>query len=144
MARLPAARSRPRAMGLATALMAALAAGAVWCLLALWFRRDLVALAFAVAAISAWILRAHGYARHWLGPVAAVACVAVATLYAFSLRAVMDISGLFGLPVGQAMRETGVAMTLDIALTRLHGWPLAVTALAAACAAWWTIGRRRG
>jgi hypothetical protein len=130
-------------MGVATALMAALAAGAVWCLLAAWLRSDLAALAFVVAAVSAGILRAHGYSRHWFGAVTAVACVGIATLYAFSLRAVIDVSGLFGLPMRQALQQMGWAMPVEIALARLHGWNLAIPALAAACAGWWTLRERR-
>jgi len=129
-------------MGIATSLMSALAAGAVWCLLAIRFHTDLMAAAFGVAALSAWILRAHGYARRWLGALAAMACVMVATVYAFSLRAVLDVSGLFGLPIGEAMRTMGPAMALDVALARLHGWRFAALVLATACAGALTLAWR--
>ena len=48
---------RAHALGIATALMCALAGGAVWCLLSLYSRSDLAAFAFVVALLIAWALQ---------------------------------------------------------------------------------------
>lgn len=139
----PAPPRRPRAIGIATALMCALAGGAVWCLLSMYTRQELPAFAFVVALLVVWALRTHGYAGGWFGAALALACVAVASLYAFSLQAVAQIAALLGLPMRTAMQQMGPAMAFDIAWANLRGWNLGIVAAAAACAVGWMLRRGR-
>src|SRR5262249_49428806 len=54
-----APQRRARWIGVATALMCALAGGAIWCLVALYMRRDLIPLSLPIAAVVVWALRSH-------------------------------------------------------------------------------------
>lgn len=139
---LPAQRHRPRAIGIATALMCALAGGAVWCLLSMYARNELPAFAFVVALLVVWALRTHGYAGGWFGAALACICVALASLYAFSLQAVAQIAALLGLPMRTAMQQMGPAMAFDIAWANLRGWNLITVAVAAASAVGWMLRRK--
>ncbi|MGN6520741.1 MAG: hypothetical protein ACTHK2_15075 [Dokdonella sp.] len=107
--------SRPRAIGIATAIMCALAGGALWCLLSLYSRGDLAGLAFLVALPVAWTLRRHGYCGHWSGALAAGTCVALAAFYSFYLQAVAQVAGMLGLPMRDALLRMSPSMAIDIA-----------------------------
>lgn len=145
MLRNPHAQDRPpNAIGIATALMCALAGGAVWCLLSIYSRSELPVFAFMVALLVVWALRTHGYAGRWFGAALALACVALASLYAFSLQAVAQIAALLGLPMRTAMQQMGPAMAVDIAWANLRGWNLVIVAAAAAWAVGWMLRRTRG
>ncbi|MEO5624690.1 MAG: hypothetical protein ABIQ70_01620 [Dokdonella sp.] len=135
---------RPRAIGIATALMCALAGGAIWCLLSLYSRRDLAAFAFVVALFVVWSLRAHGYAARSTGTVIAICCVALAALYSFYLQAVAQIASLLGLPMRAVLLQMEPGMAVDIAWTNLRGWNLLIVgiAIAGAGAGMW-IGNAR-
>src|SRR5262249_12712481 len=74
-------------VGFATAMMSALAGGAVWSVLVLRTGRDLTIVAFVVALVIAWILRVNGYAGTRLGAALAALCTAVACAYAQCLLA---------------------------------------------------------
>lgn len=132
----------PSALGIATALMCALAAGAVWCLLAIYSRSELAAFAFVVALLVVWALRSHGYAGRRSGAVLAALCVLLASLYAFCLQAVVQVAALLGLPMRTAMRQMGADMAIHLAWTNLRGWNLAIVAVAAACAVFGMLRRR--
>ena len=108
------------ALGIATALMCALAAGAVWCLLSLYSRGPLAPFAFIVAALIAWVLRKHGYAQRPVGA-----------------------ASLLGLPMRDAFRQIDPAMAFDIARANLWGWSGVVIACAAVGAAWLMLRGRR-
>ena len=114
---MPAASpiQRPRAIGIATAAMCALAGGAIWCLLALYSRGDLAWFAFVVAAFVVWTLRAHGYAGRWSGAAIAASCVAIASIYSLYLQAVARMASMFGMPMRSAFTRMDPAMALDIA-----------------------------
>ncbi len=131
------------ALGIATALMCALAAGAVWCLLSLYSRGPLAPFAFIVAALIAWVLRKHGYAQRPVGAAIAVVCVALAAAYAFYLQAVAQVASLLGLPMRDAFRQIDPAMAFDIARANLWGWSGVVIACAAVGAAWLMLRGRR-
>lgn len=106
---------RPRPIGLATALMCALAGGALWCLFGLYARSDLAWFAFVVAAFVVWTLRAHGYAGRWLGALAAVTCTVLASTYALYLQAVARMASMFDLPMRTVFSRMEPAMAIDIA-----------------------------
>ncbi len=128
-------RRRPVA-GIATALMCALAGGAVWCLLSLYSRSDLALLAFAVALPIVWVLRANGYAGSRTGALLAGACVLLASVYSFYLQAVAGIAGMLGVSMRIAFQRMGPAMTFDVARADLGAWDMALVAAAVAFAAW--------
>lgn len=123
---------RARALGIATALMCALAGGAVWCLLSLYSRSELPGFAFVIAVLVAWVLRGHGHASRWSGTLLAPTCVVLASLYAFYLQAVAQVAALFSLPMRVALRQMGTDMAFAIARTNLAGWNLLIVAAAAA------------
>ena len=106
---------RPRPIGFATALMCALAGGALWCLIGLYARSDLAWFAFVVAAAVVWTLRAHGYAGRWPGAFAAVACTALASAYALYLQAVARMASMFNLPMRTVFARMEPSMAFDIA-----------------------------
>lgn len=124
-----------RGLGLATALMCTLAAGAVWCVLTLYAGRDLSVLAVAIALILAAVLRAHGYAGSVAGALLAAACTLVACLYAQYLLATAQIASLLGLPMGTALTRIGPDMALAVIKTRVGAFDAALMAGSAAVAA---------
>jgi hypothetical protein len=129
-------KRRARIAGIATALMCALAGGAVWCLLSLYSRSDLTTFAFVIAAAVAWTLRSHGYAGHWSGALIAACSVLLASVYAFFLQAVAGIASMLGLPMRAALRQMGPAMGLDVARANLDGWNITIVAAATIMAIW--------
>ena len=54
-------------LAVATALMVALAAGAVWCVLQLYARVDLIGLSLLVGLIVAVVVRRQGFAQSGMG-----------------------------------------------------------------------------
>jgi hypothetical protein len=99
--------------------MSALAGGAIWCLLALYARHDLIALSLPIAAIVVWALRAHGYAGRWSGAAIAVLCVVLACAYSLYLQATAQVASLLGLPMRAALLQMGPRMAIDIAWANL-------------------------
>jgi hypothetical protein len=125
-------QQHPRAIGIATSLMCALAGGALWCMLSIYSRSEVVAFAFVVALFVVWTLRAHGYAARWTGVLVAVFCVGLASLYSFYLQAVAQVASLLGLPMRSAFHQMDMAMAIDIAWANLHGWNMVVVGIAMA------------
>lgn len=134
---------RPRLFGVATALMCALAGGAVWCLLALYSRGDLAGFAFVVALCVVWQLRSNGYGGRWSGALIAAFCVALASAYSFYLQAVAQVASLLGLPMRAALVQMEPAMALAIARANLGGWTGVTIAAAILISAWATLRSRR-
>ena len=137
MAELPkpdAPQRRARWIGVATALMCALAGGAVWCLVALYARRDLMPLALPIAAVVVWALRSHGFAGRWSGAAIAAVCVALASAYSLYLQATAQVASLLGLPMRDALVQMGPGMAIDIAWRNLDvaGWAIIGVALGVA------------
>jgi hypothetical protein len=139
-------RLRARRIGIATALMTALAGGAVWCLIALHARHDLIALALPIAAAVAWALRSHGYAGRASGAAIAVACVALASAYSLYLQAAAQVASMLGLPLRAALTQMDPHMAIDIAWANLDAAGIAtlgVAAIIAAAGVLWKLGERR-
>jgi hypothetical protein len=142
MAQQPAVRSPRQAhwIGIATAFMSALAGGAVWCLLALYARHDLIALSLPIAAAVVWALRAHGFAGRWSGAAFAIICVALACAYSLYLQAAAQVASLLGLSMRDALLQIEPRMAIDIAWANLDVGGSAIIALAlivAACGTLW-------
>ena len=139
-------RPRTRRIGIATALMTALAGGAIWCLIALYARHDLIALSLPIAAAVAWALRAHGYAGRWSGAAIAVACVALASVYSLYLQVAAQVASMLGLPLRAALTQMDPHMAIDIAWANLDvvgAATIGVAAVIAAVGVLWTLGERR-
>ena len=138
---------RTRWIGIATALMSALAGGAVWCLIALYARHDLIALSIPIAGIVVWALRTHGFAGRWSGAVIAIACVALSCAYSLYLQATAEVASLLGLPLRAALVQMDPHMAIDIAWAAVDtagAVVIAVALIVAACGTLWaTMPSRR-
>jgi hypothetical protein len=99
--------------------MSALAGGAIWCLLALYARHDLIAFSLPIAAVVVWALRVHGYAGRWSGAAIAVFCVVLACAYSLYLQATAQVASMLGLPMRAALLQMGPRMAIDIAWANL-------------------------
>ncbi len=130
------ATSMSRLIGVATALMCALAAGAVWCVLALQMRADLIVLVIPLAFLIAWILRTHGFARSRSGAALAAACMLLAFAYSAYLLAAAKVAAYLGLPLRSSLLMIGPEMAAAVAWADLTGWHVAAVAVAIALAAW--------
>jgi hypothetical protein len=130
-------------IGFATALMAALAGGAVWCVLVLRTGHELTLLVFVIAAVIAWILRVNGYAGTRLGATLAALCTAFAVFYAQCLLAVGDVAQAMGFSLRDTIFRIGVEFALAIVRGRISPWQTAGYVLAMALAAW-LVWRRSG
>lgn len=110
--------------------MFALAAGAVWCVVALVLRSELAIMALPIAGITAWSLRGHGYAGSRLGAVIGAVGTALACFYAQYLLATAEIASIFDLPFRESLAKSGFAMTTELMLKRLDMIDFAVFAAA--------------
>lgn len=108
-----------RIYGLLTAIMFALAAGAVWCVVALALRHELSLMAFPVGAAVAWPLRRYGYATTWSGALLGAVGTALACFYSQYLLATAEIASIFALPFRESLVKSGFAMTTDLMVKRL-------------------------
>lgn len=146
---IPAGSQRPtRApwIGVATALMCALAGGAIWCLIALYARRDLLPLSLPIAGVIVWSLRTNGFAGRWSGALFAAACVALACAYSLYLQACAQVASLLGLPLRAALTQIEPRMAIDIALAGIDAAGAAILAIAIAVAfvgTLWPVDRSR-
>ena len=139
-------RPRTRWIGIATALMTALAGGALWCLIALYARHDLIPLSLPIAAAVAWALRSHGYVGRASGAVIGVLCVALASAYSLYLQAAAQVASMLGLPLRAALAQMDPHMAIDMAWANLDVAgiaTIAVAAIVAAAGVLWTLGPRR-
>lgn len=124
-----------RVYGLLTAIMFALAAGAVWCVVALALRHELALISLPIAAIVAWSLRGNGYAETWLGAVLGAVGTTLACFYAQYLLATAEIASIFALPFRESLFKSGFSMTTDLMFKRLDMIDFAVFAAAIVFAA---------
>ncbi|MEO8670985.1 MAG: hypothetical protein ABI411_06695 [Tahibacter sp.] len=127
----------------ATASMVALAAGAVWALIALWAGRPLSTPAIAVAFLVGATLAPHLRLRTaWAAPMAA-ALTALACVYASCLIATAEVAMMMGLPLRSALGKIGPEMALAVAWSRASTLDLLIFAVATLVAAIVVWRRRR-
>jgi hypothetical protein len=117
-------------IGVATALMSALAGGAIWCLVALYARHDLIALSLPIAGAVVWALRSNGFEGRWSGALVAASCVALSCAYSLYLQATAQVASLLGLPLRAALTQMEPGMAVDIAWAGLDTAALAVIGVA--------------
>ena len=124
------------AIGVATALMVGLAAGAVWSVLQLYVRFDLIGVALLVAAIIAWVLRRQGFGRTISGAVIAAISTAVACAYSSYLLAAASVASFLGESMRSALLKIGPDMANAVAWARMDGFHIGTLLLAIALSAW--------
>lgn len=129
-------RGGTRVIGIATALMIALAGGAVWCVLQLYLRLDLIMLSILIGAMIAWILRGHGFAHSASGAAIAALCTAVTCVYAGYLLAAAKVASFLGLPMRSTLIAIGPDMAAAIAWADLTGFHIGTVVLAVLLSAW--------
>lgn len=125
-----------RAIGVATAIMCALAGGAVWCVLALYLRLDSGMFLLLIAAVLAWVLRSHGFAHSAVGVAVAVACTLVAFAYSAYLLAAAKVASFLGLPLRSTLIAIGPDMATAVARADFGIWQAATLMLACVLSAW--------
>ena len=125
-----------RTIGVATALMCALAGGALWCVLALYLRIDSGVILLLIAALIAWVLRRHGFANSWAGVAIAIGSTLVAFAYSSYLLAAAKVASYLGLPLRSTLLAIGPEMAGAVARADFTAWQGANLALACALAAW--------
>ncbi|MGB0133876.1 hypothetical protein [Dokdonella sp.] len=123
-------------VGVATALMCALAAGAVWCVLQLYSRMDLIGLSLLVGAMIAWILRRQGFGRSLSGALLAAVCTTIACVYAGYLLAAAKVASFLGIPMRSTLITIGPDMAGAIAWADLTPIHIGTLVLAVVLSAW--------
>jgi hypothetical protein len=129
-------------IGFATALMTALAGGAVWSVLVLRTGYELTAFAFVIAATIALVLRGNAYAGTRFGAFLAALFTAFACIYAQCLLAVGDVAQAMGFSLRDTLLRIGADFALAIVRGRISPWQTASYLLAMALSAW-LVWRRR-
>jgi len=123
-------------LGFATAMMSALAGGAVWCVLVLRTGYEHTWLSLVCAMVIAWILRANGFAGSRIGAALAALCTALACIYAQCLLAIGDVAQAMGFSLRDTLYRIGVDFVLAIASGRISPWQTAAYVLAMIVSAW--------
>jgi hypothetical protein len=138
---MPAKSSRfTLLLGLATALMVALAGAAVWALAALWRNGDLCLLALPLGVLIGRVLQRHCRGYRGLAAFFAAIFSLAGSAYALGLIASARVAMLMGMRLSDTLGQIGVEMALAVAWARLSGLELicliAAAIVAAAAAAW--------
>jgi hypothetical protein len=130
-------------LGFATAMMSALAGGAVWCVLVLRTGYELTWFALVCAIVVAWALRANGFAGSRVGAALAALCTALACIYAQCLLAVGDVAQAMGFSLRETLYRIGVDFVVAVATGRISPWQTAIYVLSMALSAWLVLRRPR-
>ena len=123
-------------LGFATAMMSALAGGAVWCVLVLRTGYELTWFALVCAIIIAWALRSNGFAGSRAGAALAALCTALACIYAQCLLAVGDVAQAMGFSLRETLYRIGVDFVVAVASGRISALQTAISVVAMALSAW--------
>ncbi len=132
-----------RILGVFTALMTALAAGAVWCVLVLFAQRDLIILAVFAAIAIAWVMRSHAFAGLRSGALIAIVMTVVACAYSLYLQSAAYIAGLLGMSFREALPRLDPGMASAIAWYNIGPIDLTVLVLSPLLAAWLVLRPQR-
>lgn len=106
-------------LGLATALMVALAGAAVWALAALWRNSDLCLLALPLGVLIGRVLQRHCGDRRGLGAAFAVLFSLAGSAYALGLIASARVAMMMGMRLSDTLGRIGTDMALAVAWARL-------------------------
>lgn len=123
-------------IGIATALMVALASGAVWCVLQLYLRVNLIGLALFVGMLIAWTLRSQGFGRTASGAAIAAISTAVACAYASYLLAAAQVASFVGESMRSTLLKIGPSLAADVAWASMGAFQISTLVLAILLSAW--------
>lgn len=123
-------------IGIATALMVALAAGAVWCVLQLYLRVNLIGVALVVAVVIAWTLRRQGFGQSASGAVIAAISTAIACAYASYLLSAAQVASFVGESMRSTLLKIGPALATDVAWASMGVFQIGTLLLAIVLSAW--------
>ncbi len=123
-------------IGIATALMVALAAGAVWCVLQMYLHVNLIGVALIVAALIAFTLRRQGFGRSASGALIAAISTAVASAYASYLLAAAQVASFVGESMRSTLLKIGPALATDVAWASMGVFQIGTLLLAILLSAW--------
>jgi hypothetical protein len=123
-------------LGFATALMCALAGGAVWSVLTLRTGYEIGWFALVCAGFIAWALRANGYTGTRLGAVLAALFTALACIYAQCLLAIGDVAQALGFSLRDTIFRIGADFALAVVRGRISPWQTAFYVIAMVLSAW--------
>lgn len=116
-------------------VMIALAAGAVWAMIALWFGRPFAVFALALGAVVGFATRSAGFGRTWLGAAAAALLTLVASAYAQALIASTTVALAMGFNLLETLKRIGAEFAFAVAWARATPVDLAIFGVAAVIAA---------
>ncbi|HSX58772.1 MAG TPA: hypothetical protein VLF18_01100 [Tahibacter sp.] len=131
-------------LGLATALMVALAGGAVWALAALWRQDVLAYLAMPLGFVIGRILATNGPRNAAFAAVCAAAFSAAASAYALWMIASGRVAMLLGMRLTDIFGAIGIDLAYAVAWARLSGLDLVFLGAAAIIAAVAALWQRHG
>ena len=123
-------------LAVATALMVALAAGAVWCVLQLHARVDLIGLSLLIGLIVAVVVRRQGFAQSGMGVLMAMFSTALACAYASYLLAAAKVASYLGIPMRSALTSIGPDMAGAVAWADMSLFHIGTLILAIVLSAW--------
>jgi hypothetical protein len=133
---MPLVRSAPKLwLEVITVIMCGLAAGALWCLLALAIEHDATFLIAPLAIVLALFLRWQGYNGR-RGAICAVAATMLAFIYAQYLFAAVRIAQMLGFPLRSTLFKMDVALAWQATRANLSAWDFGLLVLACVAAAW--------
>ncbi len=133
---MPLVRSAPKLwLEIVTAIMCGLAAGALWCLLALAIDYDPTFLIVPLAIMLALFLRWQGYGGR-RGAICAVAATLIAFVYAQYLFAAVRIAQMLGFSLRNTLFKMDFALAWQATRSNLSAWDLGLLGLACVAAAW--------
>ena len=136
-----AASALDHALSVAIVVMIALAAGAVWAMIALWFGRPFAILALPLGAVVGFATRSAGFGRSWLGALGAALVTLLACLYAQALIASTTVALAMGFNLYDTLMRIGAEFAFAVAWARTTTVDLVVFGVAALVAA--LVARRR-
>lgn len=119
---------------LASIVLGGLAAGAIWCVLALSIGRDTTFLIVPLAIALAFFMRWQRY-RGLRGALCAIAATLLAFAYAQYLFAAVRIAQMLGIALREALGKMGIGMALQVARANLGAWDVVWLLLACVLAA---------
>jgi hypothetical protein len=133
---MPLVRSTPKLwLEIVTAIMCGLAAGALWCLLALAIDHDPTFLIVPLAIVLALFLRWQGYHGR-RGAICALAATLIAFVYAQYLFAAVRIAQMLGFPLRSTLFKMDFALAWQATRANLSAWDIGLLVLACVVAAW--------
>ena len=136
MTQAPPRSNVGRWLAAGTALMCALAGGAVWSVLTLRTGRELAWLAVVCAGVIAWPLRSSGFGGTTAGAAVAALFTAIACVYAQVLLGIGDVAQALGFSMRDTIVRIGVDFALAVVRGRIVWWETATWVAAMAVAAW--------